>query len=88
MRVEYLPEPPNNASTTVNTRPGVQMMSPEPRSGRTFMMLKLVGTAISRRKSLYFCNLIALRETSGLFLIRLKIPSRMLRAKRSWLARS
>jgi hypothetical protein len=58
-------------------------MSPLPRSGLTLMMLKLVGTTISRRKALNFCTLMPPMLTSGLLRIRLNSPMRMLRAKRS-----
>ena len=68
---------------TENTRFGSHTISPEPRRGLTLTMLKLVGTTISRRKALYFCTLMLPIATSGLFLMRLKMPMRMLRAKRS-----
>jgi hypothetical protein len=83
MRVWNLPEPPNSESMTANTMLGSQTIRPEPRSGRTCMMLKLVGTTISRRKALYFCTLMPPMETSGLLRIMLNSPTRMLRAKRS-----
>ena len=69
MRVWYLPAPPNSASITANTSVGSHTIRPEPRSGFTLTMLKLVGTTISRRKALYFCTLIGPIEISGLLLI-------------------
>ena len=83
MRVWNLPTPPNSASITANTRLGSHTIRPEPRSGRTETMLKLVGTTISRRKAEYFCTLMPLIETSGLLRMKLNSPMRMLRAKRS-----
>ena len=83
MRVWNLPAPPNSESMTANTSVGSQTIRPEPRSGCTLTMLKLVGTTISRRKALYFCTLMPPIETSGLLRMKLNRPMRMLRAKRS-----
>ena len=83
MRVANLPAPPNSASMTAKMSDGSQITSPWPRNGLTWTMLKLVGTAISRRNAEYFITLTPPSETSGLFLRKLKRPRRMLRAKRS-----
>src|SRR5450631_2992637 len=83
IRVGYLPAPPNKASMTAKTSDGSQTISPSPRKGLTLTMLKLVGTAISRRKALYLCTRTVPIETSGLFLMKAKRPARMFFAKRS-----
>ena len=83
IRLRYLPEPPNRASITENTSVGSQITSPEPRSGRTLMTLKLVGTTTSRRNSLNFCTRTPSISTSALRRIRPNRPTRTLRAKRS-----
>ena len=64
-------------SLTANTSVGSHTISPAPRSGRTLMMLKLVGTTISRRKALYFCTLMMPIEISELLRMKLNRPSRM-----------
>ena len=52
MRVWNLPTPPYSVSMMPNTSEGSHTIRPLPRSGRIATMLKLVGTASSRRKAL------------------------------------
>jgi hypothetical protein len=83
MRVWNLPLPPNRLSITPNNSVGSHTIRPLPRSGRTAMMLKLVGTTSSRRNMLYFCTCTVPTEISGLRRMKLNSPTRRLRAKRS-----
>ena len=83
MRTGYLPLPPNSASMTAKTSAGSHTTRPEPRSGRTPTMLKLVGTTSSRRKALYFLTSMPPIETSMPLRRKADRPTRTLRANRS-----
>ncbi|MCY1249181.1 hypothetical protein D9M72_626910 [compost metagenome] len=83
-RICCVPVPPNSVSITPKTSVGSQISRPEPRSGRTCTMLMLVGTTTLRRKAPNFCTFTGPTAISGLRRMKLKMPMRKLRAKRSF----
>ena len=77
------PLPPNMLSITRNTSDGSITNRQWPRSGGIITMLRLVGTSRPPRNWLNLLTRIGPALTSGVRRMKLKIPSRSIRAKRS-----
>jgi hypothetical protein len=70
-------------STTKNTRFGSNTNSDVPRNGFTWTRFRLVGIGRLRVNSLYFCTFTGPTEISAERRMKLKMPTRNRRAKRS-----